>query len=357
MRKRIVHVSFLVLAASAFGATANADTIFLQGLTLDGVVIQGVANGALSFQSSGGNAGNRDLTKVQKIHVDGETALNAAEDNFAAGKFADSVDGYLKASRSASHPWVKQYAVGRLVEAANKSNRFDAAVTAYVTMLQLDPASASRIRPTIPDGGSTYVDTAVTQINEALSTQTLTDDQKVALLQFEVDLYNAKKDPKGSDQAAAQLDELLAKDPNNPNAARANARRKLQLANQALAAKKYQDALNAIDGAKALFTDPQQQADALFDIAQAREGLAGTSADQNTLKDVALSYMRVVADFKDTPGKPHVVESLMKTAQIETQLNDIDAAAKLYQQIAEQFPNDPAAATAKQQLSTLKPKA
>ena len=355
MRKSILILSSIAVA-TAYCTPATADTIFLQGLTLDGVVIQGVANGSMSFQSSGGNVGTRDLARIQKIHVDGETALDSAEDSFAAGKFADAVDGYLKASRSSTHPWVKQYAVARLVEAANKSNRFDAAVTAYVTMLQLDPTSASRIRPSIPDGGSTYVDTAISQINEALSTQTLSDDQKVALLQFEVDLYNAKKDTKGSDQAATQLDELLAKDPNNPNAARANARRKLQLANQSLAAKKYQEVLTAIDASKALFTDPQQQADALYDVAQAREGLAGSTADQNTLKDVALCYMRVVADFKDTPGKPHVVDSLMKTAQIESQLNDADAAARLYQQITEQFPNDPAAATAKQQLAAVKTK-
>jgi TolA-binding protein len=249
---------------------------------------------------------------------------------------------------------VKQYAVGRLVDAANKSNRFDAAVTAYVTMLQLDPVAASRIRPTIP-AGSSYVDTAISQVNEALGAQ-LTDEQKIALLQFQVDLYNSKKDSHGSEQAAAQLDELLAKDPNNPNAARANARRKLQLANQALDAKKYQDALTAINSSAAIFTDPQQQADALYLIAQAREGLAGSGTDRNALKDAALCYMRVVADFKDLPGKPHVADSLLKTADIEAQLNDTDAAAKLYQQIADQFPGDPAAATAKQKLANIKPK-
>ena len=242
------------------------------------------------------------------------------------------------------------------MEAANKSNRFDAAVTAYITMLQLDPAAASRVKPTIPDATSSYIDTAISQISDALNTQTLNDPQKIALLQFQVDLYAAKKDSKGGDQAAAQLDELLAKDPNNPNAARANARRKLQLANQALDAKKYQDALTAINGSRALFTDPQQQADALFVIAEAREGLATGSTDANTLKDVALCYMRVVADAKDTPGKPHVADSLLKTAQIEEELNDTDAAGKLYQQIADQFPGDPDAATAKQKLTTLKPK-
>ena len=320
------------------------------------MIIQGVSGGQISFQSSGGNVSTRDLARVQRIHVDGETGLNTAEDAFSAGKFADAIDGYLKASRSSAHPWVKQYAAARLVESANKSNRFDAAVTAYITMLQLDPGSASRVRPTIPEGGSTYIDTAISQISEAVGTGGLTDEQKIALLQFQVDLYNAKKDSKGSDQAASQLDELLAKDPNNPNAARANARRKLQVANQALDAKKFQDALTTIDASKAMFVDPAQQADALYVIAEAREGLAGSAGDPNAMKDVALCYMRVVADFKDVPGKPHVADSMLKTAEIEEQLNDPDAASKIYQQMAEQFPGDPATATAKQNLAKMKPK-
>jgi TolA-binding protein len=64
--------------------------------------------------------------------------------------------------------------------------------------------------------------------------------------------------------------------------------------------------------------------------------------------------MRVVADFKETPGKPHVAESLLKTAQIEEQLAEPDVATRVYQQVADQFPADPAAPQAKQDLDRLK---
>jgi TolA-binding protein len=64
--------------------------------------------------------------------------------------------------------------------------------------------------------------------------------------------------------------------------------------------------------------------------------------------------MRVVADFKDTAGKPHVADSLLKTGQIEEQLSEPDVARKVYQQLADEFPNEPAAATAKQNLERMK---
>ena len=83
-------------------------------------------------------------------------------------------------------------------------------------------------------------------------------------------------------------------------------------------------------------------------------GQIGDGKDAAALKDAALAYMRVVANFKDTPGRPHVADSLYKTGQIEEQLAEPDVAAKVYQQVAEQFPSDPAAALAKQNLDRLK---
>jgi TolA-binding protein/uncharacterized membrane protein len=333
---------------------ASADTVYLQGLSLDNVTIQGITNSQLMFQAASGNTSQRDLTRVLRIHVDGENALNDAEDAYAAGKFSDAVDGYLTTTHSTTRDWLKQYVAGRLVESATKSNRFDGAVTAYIAMLEKDPAAAAHIRPQMPAADSTYLDTAISQVNDALQNAKLTDDQSVTLLQFEVDLYRTKKDSGGAEQAEAKLDEVLAKDPNNPLAAQANARRKLQAAATALDGKKYQEAIADIESNKQLFTDPQQQADALYTIAEARMGQIGDGKDATALKDAALAYMRIVADFKDAPNRPHVADSLYKTGQIEERLAEPDVAAKVYQQVAEQFPAEPAAALAKQDLERLK---
>jgi len=351
------HPVFYVLLAIVVGALptrASADTVYLQGLPYDNVTITGVSQGQLNFTSASGNADARDLAKVQRIHVDGENALNDAEDAYAQGKFSDAVDGYLTTTHSTTKDWLKDYVATRLVDAANKSNRFDAVTTAYIAMVQKNPAAAAHIRPQMPAADSTYLDTAISQVTDALSGSGLTDEQNVALLQFQVDLYNTKKDSQGADTAEAKLDEILAKDPNNPIAQQANARRKLQAATTALAAKKYQEAISDIESNKQLFTDPAQQADAMYTIAEARMGLVAGGNDPTALKDAALAYMRVVADFKDAPGKPHVADSLLKTAQIEEQLAEPDVAARVYQQVAEQFPSDPAAAVAKQDLDRLK---
>jgi TolA-binding protein len=348
------HPILIGLIAATLPACAVADTVYVQGLSLENVSIQSISQGQIVFQAESGNTSQKDLAKVLRIHVDGESALNDAEDAYASGKFADAVDGYLTTIHSTTKDWLKEYVLPRLVDSANKSNRFDAAATAYIAMVQKDPTSAAKIRPQMPASDSTYLDTAISQVSDALNASGLTDPQSVALLQFQIDLYHAKKDDKGADDASAKLDTILAKDPNNPVAQQANARRKLQAAGAALDAKKFDEAISDIETNKALFTDPQQQADALYTIAEAQMGLLGGSNDPTKLKDAALAYMRVVADFKDTPGKPHVADSLLKTGQIEEQLAEPDVAAKVYQQVAEQFPDDPSAAVAKQNLDRLK---
>ena len=150
-----------------------------------------------------------------------------------------------------------------------------------------------------------------------------------------------------------QIDEILAKDPNNPGAAQAIARRNLNVAQRALDAKDFAKAIAAIEAGQKDFVDPRQQADAMFTIAQARLGIALTSKNANDLRDAALAYMRVVADFKDLPTRPHAAEALLKTAQIEEQLGDGGAAAQLYQQIIKESPQDPAAITAKESAARL----
>jgi TolA-binding protein len=101
-----------------------------------------------------------------------------------------------------------------------------------------------------------------------------------------------------------------------------------------------------------MFTDPTQQADALWIVAEARYGLAGT--DPAALKDAGLSYMRVVALAKDEPGRPHVVLSLLRTATIMEQLGEPQTASQICEQVLSQYPDDPASIRAKENLERLK---
>jgi tetratricopeptide (TPR) repeat protein len=289
---------------------------------------------------------------VQRILVDGEAALNAAEDAYAAGNWSAAVDGYQRTVRATTKPWLKDWSTARLIDAANKSGRFDAAVTAYVAILLKDPAAAAALKPALPTERSTYLDTAVTDVTTALGTKGINDAQRQALLTFLMDLHRARKDKTAEEKVAEQLDELLVKDPNNPAAGQAIARRKLMSAARAIEAKDYRKALADIDAARDKFTEPPQQADALFYTAEAKYGLTDPK-NADALKDAALAYMRVVAHFKNEPGAPHVAESLVKVAQIHEQLGEAQTAANLYEQVASQFKDDPAAQIARQSLQRL----
>ena len=351
MRLAIGDFILILLLAPAL----RADTLYLSSggnpIPYPNVKILRIAGDQIIFDLASGTETRKPLEQVARMQIDGETALNSAEQATADQKWDDAVDGYSKVMRATNKPWLKQYASLRLLAAAQKSKRFDAAAGAYIATLLTDPDIAVKYKPELPDAGSTYLDGAITQATSALGTKDLTDRQKLALLNFLSDLYGAKKDRAGQDRVQQQIDEILAKDPSNPAAGQALARRSLTNAQRALDAKDYAKAITEIEAGKANFIDPPQQADALFILAEARYALANAKRDANDLKDAALAYMRVVANFKDAANHPHVAESLLKTATIEEQLNDPQAAQLLYQQIAQQYPDDPAAAVARQKIT------
>jgi TolA-binding protein len=343
-------VSLLALAPSL-----RADTIYISstgtgsGVPLPNASVQGVTDDdQLSYLVSGNTPKTRPISQVMRIQLDSDPVFNAAEEAYAAGKWDDAVDGYVKILHATNKEWMKDWATLRLMDAAQQSKRFDASCSAYIAMLLRKPQATTK--PTLPAAGSTFLDGAISEANAALATRDINDHQKLALLNFLLDLYGAKKDTSGQDRIKGQIDDILAKDPSNPAAGQAIARRQLLSAQRALDAKDYAKALSEIDAGKTNIVDPPQQADALFIIAQARFGMASAKQDPTELKDAALAYMRVVANFKDLPNHPHAPESLLKTAQIEEQLNDPAVANQLYQQIAQQYPQDPLAAVAKQKL-------
>jgi len=301
-----------------------------------------------------GNETSRDLARISRISVDDEPALNQAEEAMALGKFDDAVDAYQRVARSSAKPWVREWAAGRLVEASSKSGRFDAASGAYIALLLKDPAAAAGRKPAMPAKGSTYLDTAVAQVNAALATPRLHDAQSSALLAYLIELHVARQDDSAANAAAAKLDELLARDPANPAAGAANARRKLQAAGKLVDGRQYSQAIAAIEADGAMFTEADQQAEAMFLLASSKLGLA-SSGDKPKLQDAALAYMRVVAHFKDEPRRPRVAQALAHAAAICEQLGDRPAAVELYTDLALQFADDEAvAASARQALERLK---
>ncbi|MCS7034755.1 MAG: tetratricopeptide repeat protein [Phycisphaerae bacterium] len=344
---RWLAVAVIVLCCAP--VSVRADAIWLERPTgapiFNNVRITRVEAGALFFLVAG-NETSRELSRVARISVDDEPVLNQAEEAFAAGNFDAAVDAYERVSRSSARAWVREWSTNRLVEASNRSGRFDAASAAYVALVLKDPSAAANARPKLPPSGSTYLDTAVSQVNAALSGARLTDAQRAALLTYLIELHAARKDEPAASRASQMLEEVLARDPNNPAAGRALARRKLQAASSLLAQKQFDRAIVEIESDRSVFTDPKEQVEALYLLAEARAGQALKSRDRTQLQDAALAYLRVVAHFKDGEPPPQVPLALLGAAALCQELGDSRGAARLYQQVIDGYPNQADAVSA-----------
>ncbi len=360
LRSFAARAAAFITAVSVFAGAARADSLWVSSakggeartnaLEISKVKITRIDEEAATFENFSGRESRREAAQVVRIAIDDEPALNPAEDAFVDGKWEPAIDGYLKTIRTTQRDWLKDYVARRLLVAAEKAKRFDAAATAYVTAL-LGKSKSPPAKPAMPDPKSTYLTTAVKEVEAALQNTRLSPDQRQALLSLLLDLHRTRNDQKGMAEVTQQMGKAGLGAGNDPAAAGAVARMKLDVAAVAVDAKQFKKAIYEINANRAAFTNPADQARALFLLAQAQEGLAGEDAD--ALQDAALAYMRVAAHCKDVPGRPHVVESLMKTASILERTKNAKAALELYQQVAAQFPDDPAAAQARENAQRL----
>ena len=114
---RTFAILFTLLLASSF---ALADTVWISGggpnaLEMKNVRITNIADGKLLFQTSGRDT-SRDLTSVQRIAIDDEPAVTAAEEAFASGKFDVAATSYAAALQATKKPWLKSRLTERLAE-------------------------------------------------------------------------------------------------------------------------------------------------------------------------------------------------------------------------------------------------
>ncbi|HLL88567.1 MAG TPA: hypothetical protein VK324_04635 [Tepidisphaeraceae bacterium] len=349
---------FLLSASLALSpaAAAVADSLVISssggggGLTINNAKILGVDGDNLVFQTSGGNKTGRPFEQIAKITVDGEPALNDAEAAFEAGDMDKAADAYTKAIRGTGKDWIKDRSAQRLIEAANKTGRFDAAVTGYATLVTRNPALAAANRPALAEGlKPEQLDAAVKEVDTAFGAGRLSGEQQSALLSFQLELHRVRKDAKAAGETAERLLKLSGNNPDDPTAARAMADLKLNMAMVALDERNYDKALAEVEKYKQFFLDPAQQAQALWVIAEAKAAQADAAGktDKQTLQDLALNYMRVAANFRDVPGAPHVAASLVKAAALLEKMKEPKDATELYDQVARAYAGQPAGLEAK----------
>lgn len=360
--------SKLLAAASLMPLLATlavADTIELRReengrvsqQTISNVTVKGVEGEELVFVSQSGNDARRPLANVFKLEIKGETALNEAEAAFAEGKperYAAAAEAYNRALRLATKDWIRDRASLRLVDVAGKTNRFDAAAAGYISLVTRNPALAATVKPALPeDKTSKSLTDAVAEIDKALNDAKLAQDRRVTLLQFALEIHQARGDKKAAGETVEQIIKLGALNLDDPAAAKQLADFRVAVAQLSLDNKEYAKAQAAIEQNRAVFTEPHQQVEALYILAESQyqQALAAKKTDKTTWQDIAITYMRVVANFKDSP---RAAEALARTAACYEQMQDPKGAAVVYQQVIRDFASTPSAKTAQASIERLK---
>ncbi len=354
MKRSPRPIVYALLGAFLFPAAVMADAVWISSgggnpLKYPNVTIEKIDSGNLVYRTAARET-RKSVADITQIEVDGEPALNAAEEAFVKEDWSAAVDGYLKTVRATTKDWLKNWADVRLLQSANKAHRFDAATTAYLSLVATDPALATQLKPSVPDAKSPYLEAAASQAEQAAAAQGLNNDQKAAIYTFLLDVYRAKGDSAKALDAADRLASLGGASPQTLAAV------KLGKAQIELDAKRYDKALALIQENRGVFVDPKQQADALFVIAECKQHLADKS-DKNAMMDAALAYMRVVADFESLDNKHQVAVSLLRTADILSEIGQPKEALSLYSRVAADNPKDPAGLEARQKAESIKEKA
>jgi tetratricopeptide (TPR) repeat protein len=344
----------IALAAAAPFLLASpllADTLVINNLSYNDIRVTGVRGDEIYFTFSGREI-HKPISEITRVRLDDEPALNAAEVAYVANDWDKASDGYERTLRTTQKPWLRDWVSLRLLESANNAGRFDAAIKGYVALVEKNPATARDIRLNMPKPDSTYLDDAVKLINDAVA-KSRNDAAKELLLNTLIEVYNAKGDINGANEALRRRMELAAADPTTPEGMRAAALLKLKAIQLALAGKQYDKVIQLIRQDGASFTNLHDQTEALWCLAEAHAGKAAGSADVEVWKDVALGYVRVAAHALQS--SPLAAAALLKTAAIHEQhLDEKQTALTIYQQIAADYRNTDAARTAEKEIQRLK---
>lgn len=350
----------LAAAVLSVAVVAKADELFVTGIaTAQKVTFTDFRDDKLIYRTSNGEQNDRELSRVSRIAVDGETAFNEAEVISAKESKTDAdvekaIDGYMKTVRATTKSWLRTFAARRLLTTIGDKDRFDARLVAYLALLQSHPETAVQYRPNLPKQGSKLLDGAVTDVENTLKQPNLPAQQQLALYGFLIELHRQRGDENAVTNVLERLDRLSGTLGDNPEVRQQLAVARVSQARNALEQKKYPEAVKLIEDNRAYISDPRQQSDALFILAEAKRANLNKS-DKNAVKDTALAYLRVVAHFGDLEGKPNVLPSLLAVAELLEQADDKAGAVAIYEQIIRDFPKDPAAQKAEKERARLAP--
>jgi hypothetical protein len=303
---------------------------------LAGVKVLRIEACRIYFVGVSGSETYRDLDRVWRITAESEPALSAAEEAYAPtdatkADVGRALDGWSRALRSASQPWVRYWCARRLSMVAGRVGKYDLAMGGFVELVEGRAADAWDIRPKLGGPSGAAVEGGIAVLEQALATRKWDDTQQVLALRL---LLEASQAGGKATQTAQLLDRLTAKGfaiPGSQTDPGAIIQQVLTEATGSLGRKDYGRALATIEENRARFSSPREQAEALFIRARAKEGLAGGLAgDAGKLLSAALDYMRVVAHFKNVEGaQGRVSECQLGAARILAAIGKLEESKSL----------------------------
>jgi hypothetical protein len=327
----------VVLCLAAFAAVGSADTLyFSDGSSLSNCDVLRYAGDRLVYRAPTGPEVSRAAVDVVRIETPDAPAFSAGELAFAERRLDDAVDAYARAARTPDErPWLRQRGAMRLLQAAGATRRFDAAVDAFVALARVNPGAARELRPALPEARSTFLDTALGRLGVALRDASLGDAQREPLLLFQLDIAGVRKDVPLTIRTLQHL--LLSSNPDERVRAVAGkiVEDRLKSATALLARSDDQAALAQLTPVEALVTEPEQQARALYLLAECRGAAAARSRDAQASARAAVAYLRLVAHF---PDAPLAGDAMLKAADLQQAAGDRAGAARLYGQFAAKYP-------------------
>ncbi len=371
MRRCRWGVAALLAVALAPVGLVRADTMILKSgtgtLAVEGTILSIDSNELVYASASTDRQTHKPIDNVLQIKATNEPKLTAAEQAYADGKWSDAVTNYQAALNSSSSEWVKNRAVIRLIDAAGKSGQFAPQAAAFVELARRDPANAKAHMPDTKGVKAEQINPVVADVERSAATPGLKKESADLLKEFLANLYLAT----GNNAKAAQVlggsapaPAAAAAAPGNQASGVAAAPAAgggasvdliLSRARVALAAGQYQNVINDIEANKAIFTEPAAQADALYDLAKARDALAGK--DPAKLQDAAIAYMRLVAHFSGKgTAATNVPAALLRVGEIEEELKQTNEAVQVYQTLTadKQLQGGVIAAEAGKRLAAIK---
>ncbi len=142
----------LCLICFATASPAQADEVTIKGMLYSNVKVEDFDGHWITFRLQGGKQMYKSAEDLTKVKLDGEAALNAAEELAAKGKFDEAIAMYKQANALANEGWRQKLIQSRMKRALNLQR---AARLAATTRATTEPTTRPTTKPETDNTGQT----------------------------------------------------------------------------------------------------------------------------------------------------------------------------------------------------------